>query len=86
VFDNPEGDGSRMVLMRFQGDVSRALGAIHKHYTAGGWTAAEQPQPQAQTDRGWLMRFSKDRRVRVVYARPRQAGDETLVAVYDSPH
>jgi hypothetical protein len=32
------------------------------------------------------MRFTKGRSERIVYARPRQSGGETLVAVYDEPH
>ena len=85
VFDNPSGDGSRMVLVRVKVTISRAMADIYKQYADAGWKPAGPLDPQAQTDRGWLIRFSRDRRDRVVYARPRQVGDETLLAIYESP-
>ena len=85
VFANPSGDGSRMVLVRVRTTISRAMSDLYKQYADAGWKAAGPLDPQAQTDRGWLMRFSRDRRDRVVYARPRQVGDETLLAIYESP-
>jgi hypothetical protein len=85
VFDSPSGDGSRMVLVRVKVSISRAMSDLHKQYADAGWKPAGPLDPQAQTDRGWLMRFSRDRRDRMVYARPRQIGDETLLAIYESP-
>ena len=86
VFENPEGNGARMAILRVPGDIHQALSAVHNQYVAAGWKAPEQAAPSAQTDQGWLMRFTKGRSERIVYARPRQSGDETLVAVYDEPH
>jgi len=85
VFENPEGNGARMVLARLPGDIHVALSSLEKHYEAQGWTMVEAPDPRAQTDEGWLVRFSRQGRERIVYARPRRSGDETLVAVYDAP-
>ncbi|MCX5676560.1 MAG: hypothetical protein NTX87_16285 [Planctomycetota bacterium] len=86
VFENPEGNGARMAILRVPGDIHQALSAVHNQYVAAGWKAPEQADPSAQTDQGWLMRFTKGRSERIVYARPRQSGGETLVAVYDEPH
>ena len=86
VFENPEGNGARMAILRVPGDIHQALSAVHNQYVAAGWKVPEQADPSAQTDQGWLMRFTKGRSERIVYARPRQSGGETLVAVYDEPH
>lgn len=85
VMDSPQGTGSRMAIMRVPGDIHVALSAVHNHYVAAGWKAPDRLDPSAQTDQGWLVRFTKGRSERIVYARPRAAGDETLVAVYDEP-
>jgi len=85
VFDDPAGEGQRITLMRVPGDIDQALSAIHNHYKAAGYQVAEPVRPSAQTDRGWLVRFTKGHRERLVYARPRDSGKETLIAVYDEP-
>ena len=85
AFENPERNGARMVLARLPGDIHVALSSVQKHYEAQGWTMVEAPGPRAQTDEGWLVRFAQQGRERIVYARPRQSGDETLVAIYDAP-
>jgi len=85
VFPDPTGEGRRIVLMRIPGDIDQALAAIHNHYTAAGYQAPDRAEPSAQTDQGWLVRFTKGNRERLVYARPRDAAKETLVAVYDEP-
>ena len=86
VFDSPAKNGARMVFLRMPMDIHQALAAIHAQYTAAGWKAPEPIEPQAQPDAGWLLRFSRDGQERVVYARPRASANETLVAVYESPH
>jgi hypothetical protein len=92
AFDNPARRGVRMVLVRMPGSVDAALEAFHRHYESLGWEYEPLKNPQdhrgAQPDRGWLVHFRKIRqgrivRDRVVYARPRSGGDETLVAIYD---
>jgi hypothetical protein len=85
VFDDPAGAGQRITLMRVPGDIDQALAAIYNHYKAAGYQVAEPGRPSAQTDRGWLVRFTKGNRERLVYARPRDSGKETLIAVYDEP-
>jgi hypothetical protein len=85
VFSDPTRRGERIVLMRIPGDIDQALAAIHNHYTAAGYQAPDRVEPSAQTDQGWLVRFTKGSRERLVYARPRDAVKETLVAVYDEP-
>jgi len=94
VFDNPERPGCRMVLVRMRGDVDEALEAFYRHYESMDWEGEDlrkrspREYGNAQPDRGWLVRFSQARdgrivRRRVVYARPRATGEETLVAIYD---
>jgi len=83
VFEDPAGRGRRIALMSMPGDIDEALAAIHNQYKAAGYEAPERLEPSAQTDQGWLLRFTKGNRDRVVYARPRNSGKETLVAVYD---
>jgi hypothetical protein len=83
AFDDPAGQGRRIILMRVPGDIDEALSAIHNHYKAAGYQVAEPVKPSAQTDRGWLVRFTKGNRERLVYARPQGSGKETLIAVYD---
>jgi hypothetical protein len=91
VFDNPDRLRSRMALVRMPGNIDVALEAFYKHYEAIGWKGEDlrRPGPEAygesQPDRGWLVVFRQGRRERIVYARPRTGGEETLVAVYD-PH
>ena len=85
VFEDPAGQGKRVVLMRVPGGIDEALAAVSNHYKAAGYEALPQEDPATQPDRGWLMRFTKDKRERVVYARPRDSDKETLVAVYDEP-
>jgi len=87
VLENPEHGASRMVLVRMRKDVGATLEAFHKQYDAKGWQCDELADPEkdhdAQPDRGWLLRFRKGRRERILYARPRAGGEETLVAIYD---
>lgn len=87
TFDNPSRPGCRMVLVRVPGDVDEALTKFHRHYASLKWEgeALRSPRrhPDDQPDRGWLVHFRKGNRERIVYARPRSAGDETLVAIYD---
>ena len=85
VLEDPECRSKRIILMRVPGDIDQALSAIHNHYKAAGYQVAEPVRPSAQTDRGWLVRFTKGHRERLVYARPRDSGKETLIAVYDEP-
>jgi len=83
VFEDPAGRGRRVVLMSVPGTIDEALAVIHNQYKAAGYQTPEALDPSAQTDQGWLVRFTKGNRDRVVYARPRNSGKETLVAVYD---
>jgi len=87
VVGNPERQESRMVLARVRKGVDEALESFYRHYRSMGWEADTLKSParhrDAQPDRGWLVRFAKGRRERLVYARPRAGADETLVAVYD---
>ncbi|MEA3366620.1 MAG: hypothetical protein U9R68_00740 [Planctomycetota bacterium] len=92
VFDNPVRRGCRMVLVRMPKSMDAALEAFHRHYELLGWECERLESPRAnrgaQPDRGWLVHFRKVRdgrmvRQRVVYARARSGGDETLVAIYD---
>ena len=95
AFENPMQRGCRMLLARMPGSVDVVLEAFHRHYDSLGWQHEPLKSPQddrgAQPDRGWLVEFHQVRegrvvRRRLVYARPRAAGDETLVAVYDPQH
>jgi len=87
VFENPDRPGSRMVLVRMRADLGATLEAFARQYETKGWQWDELTRPQddrdAQPDRGWLVRFRKGRRERVVYAQARSGGEETLVAIYD---
>ena len=83
VFEDPSGQGRRIALMSVPGTIDEALATIHNQYKAAGYEVPEQLDPSAQTDQGWLLRFTKGNRDRVVYARQRNSGKETLVAVYD---
>jgi hypothetical protein len=86
VLASPAGDGSRMVLIRMPSDVHRALADVYRQYKAAGWQAVGEGGPEAsKADDGWLVRFAKAGRYRIVFARPRQTVDETLLAVYDTP-
>jgi hypothetical protein len=91
-FANPGGEGETMVLLRIKDKVVPAISTLYAMYTAAGWKAPELQGAQAsmlaarQTDQGWLIRFVQPGRERVVYARQRSEADETLIAVYDSPH
>ncbi len=87
VFENPERAGARMVLVRLHKDVGAALEAFCRQYEKHGWKHEELAYPKddhdAQPDAGWLVRFRQGERERIVYARGRAGGEETLVAVYD---
>ncbi|HUU09452.1 MAG TPA: hypothetical protein VM431_02805 [Phycisphaerae bacterium] len=87
VFENPERAGCRMVLVRLLKDIDGALAAFCRHYAAQKWDVQKMNNPDQasrdQPDRGWLVRFTKGKRERIVYARARHNGKETLVAVYD---
>jgi len=94
VFDNPMRPGCRMVLVRMPESIDAALEAFHRHYESLGWECEPLRNPRAdrdaQPDRGWLVNFRQVRqgrtvRERVIYARARAEGGETLVAIYD-PH
>lgn len=85
VMQNPDGSGNgRMTLVRLKADVSAALADFQTLYAKGGWAAAAQPDPRAQPDAGWLLRFTRGREERIIYIKPRQNAQETLAAVYDS--
>ena len=87
TFDNPARPGCRMVLARVPGDIEAALELFYRHYKAMNWEGDSLRSPRThrtdQPDRGWMVHFRKGRRERIVYARPRSTGDETLVAIYD---
>lgn len=87
VFEDPERASRRMVLVRLLKDIDGALAAFCRHYEAQKWDMQKMNDPQQasrdQPDRGWLVRFTKGKRERIVYARARHNGKETLVAVYD---
>ncbi|MCX5683290.1 MAG: hypothetical protein NT049_06360 [Planctomycetota bacterium] len=85
VFEDPAGQGRRIILMRVPGSIDEALSAIHHSYTAAGYQEPNRLEPSAQTDQGWLVRFTKGNRERLVYARSRDSSKETLIAVYDEP-
>ena len=87
VFENPERGGCQMVLVRLRKPIDAALEAFCRHYEKIGWEWDElnspREDPDAQPDQGWLIRFREGRRERIVYARARHGGEETLVAIYD---
>jgi hypothetical protein len=83
VFPSP-GDDARMVLVRFRKDIHETLSQFRRLYETSGWKQEQEPESRQQADQGWLVRFSKGSRQRVIYARARSAGNETLVAIYDS--
>lgn len=87
VIGNPERLESRMVLVRVSKGIDAALETFYRHYQAMGWEAENLKSPSrhrdAQPDRGWLVRFGKGQRERLVYARPRAEADETLLAIYE---
>jgi len=92
VFGNPVRPGCRMVLVRLPGSIDAALEAFHRHYESLGWECEPLQSPRAeaaaQPDRGWLVHFRRLRqgrtvRRRIIYARARSGGEETLVAIYD---
>jgi hypothetical protein len=85
VVPNPGAPGARMVLVRVRKDFPEVLAEFQKLYVNAGWASEGPPDPKAQPDEGWLKRFSKGNRERVIYARPRRTGAETLVAIYDAP-
>jgi len=84
VLENPGGADARMVLLRVRKEIHAALADFHKLYVTSGWATEGPGESKAQPDQGWLMRFTKGDRERVVYAHPRRVDNETLVAVYDS--
>lgn len=84
VFTPPGYRDARMVLVRVRKDVQTTLSEFQKLYETSGWKSEGPPDPNAQPDQGWLMRFGRKNQERVIYARPRRAANETLVAVYDS--
>ena len=83
VFDDPMSPNVRMVLVRIRKGVDAALEDFCKLYAAAGWEIGQPVDPKAQTDRGWLVRFTRRGQHRIVYARARQSGEETLAAIYD---
>ncbi len=83
VFQDPMSPNVRMVLVRIRKGIDAALEDFCKLYAASGWEIREPVDPKAQTDRGWLVRFTRRDQHRIVYARARQSGEETLAAIYD---
>ena len=81
VFDNPETEGTRMILARVRLNLEETLAAFHKLYASEGWALREPLDPQAQTERGWLVWFMRKGQHRILYAEPRQGAEETLAAV-----
>jgi hypothetical protein len=84
VVPNPGAPDSRMILVRVRKEVPETLAEFQKLYVTAGWVCEGPADPKAQPDEGWLMRFTKGNRERVIYARPRRTGGETLVAIHDS--
>jgi len=84
VFPSPDNPAVSMIFLRIRKEVSEAMSDFQQQYTRAGWKLVEPVRPEAQKDSGWLMRFSQPGRERIVYARQRQSGKETLAAVYDS--
>jgi len=84
VFTPPVERDARMVLVRVRKDVQETLAEFNKLYVTSGWKSEGPPDPKAQADQGWLMRFSKKNQERLIFAQPRREANETLVAVYDS--
>lgn len=83
VFQDPSAPNVRMVLVRIRKGVSAALEDFGRLYAAQGWAISEPLDPKAQTDQGWLVQFTRRDQRRLVYARARQSGEETLAAIYD---
>ena len=81
VFDNPQTEGTRMILVRVRLNLEEALAAFHKLYASEGWTLREPVDPKGQTERGWLVWFLRQGRHRILYAEPCQGAEETLAAV-----
>ena len=81
VFDNPETEGTRMILVRVRLNLEETLAAFHKLYASEGWALREPIDPKAQTERGWLVWFIRQGRHRILYAEPREGAEETLAAV-----
>jgi len=81
VFDNPETEGTRMILVRVRLNLEETLAAFHKLYASEGWAPREPIDPKAQTERGWLVWFMRKGRHRILYVEPRQGAEETLAAV-----
>jgi len=87
VFQDPHGQGNRMVLVRVAKDLHTVLSDLQNQYAAAGWKVVEPVDPRAQTDQGWLVRFAHEgqRRERLVYARVREADPrETLAVIYEA--
>jgi hypothetical protein len=94
VFEQPHGEGGRMVLVRFKKTVGQALADFDGHYKAAdGWQRqGDRPVPAAKDadgrrgpDRGWLVTWRRGPVWRFVFAQPRADKDEeTLAVVYDS--
>ena len=88
VFDHPEYEGTRMVLVRMRKDIGEVLEDFQKRYTADGWEA-RPPEPSLRhdpaevQDRGWLVRFRRGRFHRILFVQPRASAEETLAVVYD---
>ena len=83
VFQDPTAPNVRMVLVRMRKGVSAALEDFGRLYAAQGWAMTEPIDPSAQTDQGWLVQFTRRDQRRLVYARARKSGEETLAAIYD---
>jgi len=81
VFDNPETEGTRMILVRVRLSLEETLAAFHKLYASEGWALHGPIDPKAQTERGWLVWFLRQGRHRILYAEPCQGAEETLAAV-----
>jgi hypothetical protein len=81
VFDNPQKEGTRMILVRVPRSLEETLAAFHKLYASEGWVTREPIDPKAQTERGWLVWFMRKGQHRILYAQTSEGAEETLAAV-----
>jgi hypothetical protein len=72
-----------MVLLALERPVEEALEALRARYVADGWTMRPMADPRRQTERGWLVWFTRGRSHRVVFVQVADEAKETLAAVCD---